>query len=1000
MTDAGGFTAPVGEIRRLTLMSCDLVGSTELSVRVEPEAYRAVLRQFRDACHAVIESRFDGHIITWKGDGAMASFGFPVAHEDDAERAVRAGLALLEAVRALSEATTAEIGEALAIRIGIHHGDVITDRDEHDVWGVGANVASRVETLADPGTLVVSDEVRRLVEDRFEVEPGDPRRVKGLEDPLPFFRVVGERSPSDRRPWSAPLVERETELERLRQAWKQVREDGAAGVLVHGDAGVGKSRLVAAIAEEIRAAHANVVWLYGSTFHADAGFHPVRGLVERRCGIRDDTSPSERLECLKRDLTDLGFDPSETIPLLAPVLRIEPGAGYREAEAEGRLLEEQIAEAVRRYIVACTRPQPSAIVAENLHWFDVATRELLAGLARTRAEAVLVIATSREPKPASWDRVDLGPLTFSGRLALIDALDAALSEDDRLALAARSGGVPLYVEELVRSGGVASGARTDDVPVPGSIPAALYEPLAARLYAAPGALPVAAAAAAAGHAVERDLLAAAIPDVDVDAALDVLVDAEILERADARGSRYQFRHELLREVAYEIKPPSWRRILHGRLGDILRGDAGESGDCDWHVLASHFMHAERPSDEAEAYQNTAEWARRRGAIDEARDHLSRAIELVMPLAGDAERDHREVQLRLRRAFLATSAEGAGSLEAAADFTRCVELAGADPRSDDAFSTLISLWTYHLSRAELDRAHAVGLTLRDAVDAGRESFWPQNVAGFGILDWFGGQFTSALATLTAATNRLTDASDDDTITAAWFVPNDPSVAMHVHLALARFMAADATGAEASLARAHTRAAALDFPQGPWSAAYAAWLGSWMWIEADRFDRAENELADLQAAIVRHGFDAWEILAATQADALDGVRALRAPAADAAALSRHADDLAERIAMWEGLELRVFLPFYLTTAGALLAAAGDRDGAREQYDESLRLADETGMRFYDAETLRRRALLADDADGRATGLRNAAELARSQAARPFAARIAADLDSAATRATTAR
>ena len=200
------------------------------------------------------------------------------------------------------------------------------------------------------------------------------------------------------------------------------------------------------------------------------------------------------------------------------------------------------------------------------------------------------------------------------------------------------------------------------------MPAALYEPLVARLYATPDALGVAATAAAAGQVVERSLLAAttALADEQLDATLGTLVATRILERVN--GARFRFRHELLREVAYELQPPSWRRMIHGRLGDVLLAD--EPGD--WHVVAAHLERAERFDEAADAYLNTAEWARRRGALDEARAHLTRAIELVQDT-------RREVQLRLHRGMLAMSAEGAGSADASDDLDRCRELAASDPQ---------------------------------------------------------------------------------------------------------------------------------------------------------------------------------------------------------------------------------------------------------------------------------------------------------------------------------
>ena len=694
------------------------------------------------------------------------------------------------------------------------------------------------------------------------------------------------------------------------------------------------------------------------------------------------------LDCVTRDVTQLGLDRDAHVPLLAPVLGIDPSAGYEQAATEGRKLEEQVAQAVLDYVVAAIDGRPAIVVAENLHWFDDASRALLADVLRTGPASVLVVATSRRPERGRWETIELRPLTLAGRLALIDALEEGLSDGDRLALAARSDGIPLYVEELVRAGAIHDPARTGGAPVPGSVPEALYEPLVARLYATPDALEVAAAAAAAGQQVQRSLLAETMPIAaqELDSALTALVDAEVLQPVD--GARYQFRHELLREVAYELQPPSLRRKVHDRLCDLLAREESS----DWHVVALHCERAERFSEAAAAYEHTAEWARRRGALDEARGHLTRAIDLVLELTDDPTRDHREIQLRLRRGFLATTMEGAASAEAAADFDRCLELAGADPGGDDMFATLICMWGYRLGRGELDRAHEVVVALRDWLVGEREFFRPHNRGGFGILRWFSGDFAAAAEDLAHFAAGLADegaASGEEVVAAVWFMPNDATAATTVHLALAQFMVGDVARADESIARALAFAAPLDFPQGPWSASYALWLGSWMWLEAGRFDLADRAAAELRESSARHGFDSWELFASTHTAALEAAKALRSGVADATALSAHADELSGHIEVWNMLELRIFVPFYLTTIGALLAAAGDAAAARERYDESLRLAAETGMRFYDAETMRRLAQLEPDRAMVVAALRRALELARSQAARPFELRIALDL-----------
>jgi tetratricopeptide (TPR) repeat protein len=812
--------------------------------------------------------------------------------------------------------------------------------------------------------------------------------VMGGGEPLTPFGVVGERAVPPARA-ATPLVEREAELERLRRAWERVtgkENQRAAGVLIRGEAGVGKSRLVAALDDEVCRGAACFLALQGSPFHVDAGFHPVRRLIEARCGIRDGTAAPERLVRLRAEITGLGLDPAETIPLLAPVLGIDPSAGYQPAATEGRKLEEDVAQAALDYIIACAHGDPAMLLAEDLHWFDHATRELLADLLRGGPANLLVVATSRTPQPGSWETIDLRPLTLAGRLELIDALEKDLSEDERLAVATRSDGVPLYVEELVRAG--ASAAPGDSAaPVPGSVPAALYEPLVARLYATPEAIPVAASAAAAGQEVDRSLLAEvmSMPAKDLAPSLKDLVDAQVMQPVRGRRARYEFRHELLRVVAYELQPPSWRRKVHSRLGDLLSRDEVS----DWRVLASHFELAERFRDAAEAYENTAEGARRRGALDEARAHLTRAADLVEKVGEEDGRDNLEVGIRLRRGFLTMFAEGVVDDEASADFDRCLALARSNPRGDDMMSVLAALWARALTRGDLEGARRISETLYASLDDHTEYLRAEVLHGFGLLDWFEGTFDSAVETISACTQDLARIERAHESERFWFTTGYPTLAMKTHLAMAQFMAGNTGAVDEPLGEAIAAGESMEFPRGPWSANYTRWLGSWIWMEEGRFDRAGEALAALHTSSARHGFDSWELVATTQDAALDGLRAMRSTPPATAELAYQAEVLGTFVELWQALDLRVLLPFSITTQGALLAAAGDPDGAQARYDESLALAAETGMRFYDAETMRRVAHLAPDRDQVIVRLHAALDLARSQGARPFEQRIAHDL-----------
>jgi tetratricopeptide (TPR) repeat protein len=317
-----------------------------------------------------------------------------------------------------------------------------------------------------------------------------------------------------------------------------------------------------------------------------------------------------------------------------------------------------------------------------------------------------------------------------------------------------------------------------------------------------------------------------------------------------------------------------------------------------------------------------------------------------------------------------SDEGAGSADGARDFEVCHALAGADPDGDEMFSALVALWAHYLARADMVRVHELLVTVRGMLGGERAAYKPANGAGFGLLDWFSGRFDDALEVLEANTREL-DERGIDIATHGWFVPNDQIAPLRVQLGLAQLIKGDLAGAEENFARARERASRLEFPQGPWTTAYVCWLGSWAWSEAGQLDRAAALVEEIAVIGERHGFESWKLVAAMHAAVLEGSSA------------EVVDGLA---AMWEAAGLRILLSYHLTMAGALHAADGDTDTARDRYDAALALSAETGMRFYDAETRRRLAHLDPDPE---PGLRAALALARSQGALLFERRIERDL-----------
>jgi class 3 adenylate cyclase len=1009
LAEADSGREPGGELRRASLLFADLVGSTALSARHEPELYRGVIRRYKAVCRDIIEARYGGHISHVAGDGLLAVFGLPTPHENDAARAVLAGLDIVAELMAQAADLQRDVGERLDARVAVHKGLVFLDAEDDDIYGLAANVVARLHGLAQPGTVVISDAVLGIVGSLFDIVTEPAQQVKGVEAPLRPHRVVAPRPevPARGRRWEAPIVNRIDELAALRALWDDVRSgagDRPSGLHLSGEAGVGKSRLAGVLVDEVLAGGGRHIQLLGSPIHAEASFHPLRALMESRCGFGRGTATVERLSRLQRELAHVGLPADELVPLLAPVVDLPPEAGYRPAPAEGRKLRDEIADAAARYLLACLEPGPALLVVDDVHWCDEATIDVTARVLATGPGDLMVVTTSRGPAPPALRRlgpVPLAPLDAEASHDLVVALDPELDPVRRSDLVERSDGVPLYLEELVRASGLpAPEPGIIDLRDPtraGGVPDVLYEPLVTRLHSSAAGVQVACAAAAIGREVDRRILGRVVDltEAELDDALTSLLGDLILERAApdepfdgaTEGEyRYRFHHELLREVAYGLQPMTRRRELHGRVADALAAEARGTEMVDWHVVAGHYDAAGRVADAVDAYERAADRVRRLGVLPEARGFLARAIELVATLPDSAARRSREVALRLRRGFLAVSAEGAGSPDAVRDYERCLEITRPDTASDELFGTLYALWAHYMIRGELARADQIDEMLRSALTGEREFYGPDIDAAWSAVRWFAGEFGEARSGLRSAAAAFVARGRRPDDAAAWYQPTDAHVSTETLLALATFMVG-AGGAPRHLEGAHAIAEGLEFPQGAYSAANALSYDTWLRLEEGDLAGATRAVDRLAALADRHGFEIWALVAATQQAEVRAAEAIRAQPGDRAALTAHAGTLEQFCSMWRGLDLGLFLPSHMAMTGRTRAAAGDVAAALAQFDEALQFAADTGMHFYDAELLRLRAPLTDG-DTRSE-LHEALVLARSQGAIAFEVRIACDL-----------
>ena len=971
-----------GEIRRLTILFADLVDSTALSTRIEPEIYRTVVGRYRENVHQIVD-RYEGHIGSTKGDGLLAVFGHPTVHENDVRRAVQAGLDITREVSALSQRVRRRFGFDISVRVGIHRGLVYLDTAQDDIYGFAANLTTRMCSLAEPGTVAVSEAIEGLVHDAFEMEARPPKAVKGVDGLIAHYRAVAEREII--KTLRGPLVGRGEELAYLKTSWVDATAGTLAtrGIAFQGEGGIGKTRLAYAAVDMAQQAGAPVLALFGSPFHTDVGLRPIRRLLERRCGIRRDSDPAERLRRLQAEAGLRSLDPTAVIPLLAPVLGIGPESGYEPVRAGGERLYEQIAEGVHAYLLACLGTGPGLVLAEDMHWFDEDTNEVVRALLREDLGRLLVVMTGRQlpSLPETAKIFELKPLSDTQADQLIVTLHPAMEADARRAVQNRCDGIPLYIEEVV--------AKLKEQPVDSAgsaqVPDTLYETLFARLRSSTNALLVVQAAALIGSLVDARLLSSVV-ELDrreVDDVLDELARGRVLQAV--RTDSWHFHHELLREVAAELSPPSLRRRLHSRIADALVAPTADATP-EWPLVAHHYERAERFDESASAWQNASANARQRGSLGEARAHLARALENVGRLAPGPDRDRHEVTVRLERGFLASAATGHASAEAAAEFERCLHLIGDQPGLA-LYATFSAMWSYYATVGDLRRATQLVEALRTRLEDMPDWYRAADVAVFGSLAVFRGDYHAARATLEAAAAAV-DKLGSPEIEGAWFAPNDPLAGMYTFVGVTRFMQGDLAGAEAAFAQTERRCEQLGFPHGAFTSCYGRTFEALVCTEAGQYDRALALAEEVGARGRQNGFDEWVMISASERALVRAMASLASGVTDPATLEAHIQVLTAVVDGWRAAGLVSFLGWYDAALARVLIAADKKDAARERVDLALRMADDTEWHFYDAELIRLRAHTCDAPDARRARLRAAIELARTQGAFVLELRAAAD------------
>ena len=634
-----------GERRHLTVMFCDLVGSTALSQQLDAETYREIVRAYQARGAEAIE-RYEGHVVQYLGDGLLVYFGYPQAHEDDAERAIRAGRDVLRGLEMLSTRTLAQHGVAITARVGIHTGPVVVgemgggEKKEVLALGDAPNIAARLEGFAEPGSLVVSDATLRLVTGVFVSEDRGVPELKGIQEPIRVHRILqpsGTRSRLDRATGLTPFVGREQERGLLLDRFEQAQEDLGQAVLIAGEAGIGKSRLVHQLREQLQQTPHSWLECRTSPYTQSSALYPLIELLEGALDFRKEDSAEDTLGRLERGLAYVGLDSDEAVTLFASLLSLRLPERYAPLEMSPQLQRQKTLETLLAWVFALGEKQPLVLVVEDLHWIDPSTLEWLGLLIEQCPTAnVLLLMTHRPDFEPPWPgRAHLHAITLSrlsrrqSQQLIAGAIpEAALSDEIVERITSRSDGVPLFVEELAK--GLVEAGSADSL----DIPETLQDSLMARLDRLGEAKLVAQLGSAIGREFEYTLLEAVAPltEAALREGLDRLVEAELVYR---RGlpprATYTFKHALVQDTAYaslleSANARSSTGVWPTQSSRGCRGPPSSSPSC-WRTTTRRRVSQRRPCPAGSALHNAPSSGRpwpRRFAMPNGASSCSRA----------------------------------------------------------------------------------------------------------------------------------------------------------------------------------------------------------------------------------------------------------------------------------------------------------------------------------------------------------------------------------------
>jgi class 3 adenylate cyclase/predicted ATPase len=722
--------SPDAERRQLTVMFCDLVDSTRLSAQLDPEDYRDVVREYQQVCTEVIQ-RYDGHIAQYLGDGLLIYFGYPVAHEEDAQRAVHTGLGIVEAIGNLNTRLEPDKGIRLAIRLGIHTGLVVVGemggigRQEQLALGETPNMAARIQGLAEPNTVIISDATYRLVQGYFTCQAMGEQTLRGVSQPTMIYQVLRESGVQSRLEVAStrgltPLIGRESEVTLLLERWEQTKDGQGQIILLSGEAGIGKSRLVQVLKDHV-ASEPHTRWeCRSSPYHQNTALYPLIDLLQRALQWHQDDSPEQRLEKLEHLLSQYRLPLEETVPLFAPLLSLSVSEDrYSPLNLSPQRQRQKTLESIVAMLLELAEQQPVLFILEDLHWTDPTTLEFLSLLVeQVPAAALYTLLTCRPHFQPSWThRSYLTEITVNRlsrgqieRMAERVAGGKKLPEQVLQQIVEKTDGVPLFVEEMTKTvleSGVLK-ETNEHYELAGSfttlvIPSTLQDSLMARLDRLATAKGIAQISATIGRQFSYSLLQALvhINEQRLQRELGRLVEAELLyQRGLPPQATYTFKHALIQNAAYESLLRSTRQGYHQRIAEVLEELFPDTANHQPELLGYHYTEAGLHEQAVNYWYQAGQNAMQRSANVEAIDHLKKGLAGLKRLPETPERRQQALTLHIPLGVALTATRGMADAEVEHVFSQARDLCQQVGETPQLAPTLFGLRAFYIMRGDL------------------------------------------------------------------------------------------------------------------------------------------------------------------------------------------------------------------------------------------------------------------------------------------------------------